>query len=101
MLQLLYICAFTVLAFLAISNLIRNLMMLGGESQRASARGGQSPSRSSGKSIPHPELLDEQGQVINEPYLVMKSISVDDARERLDALYNSSPETKDRAQDDN
>jgi hypothetical protein len=101
MLQLLYICAFTVLAFLAVFNLIRNLMTLGADSQRSALKAGRSPIRSNAKSIPHPELLDEKGHVINEPYLVMKSISVDDARERLDALYNASPETKDRAQDDN
>ena len=51
-------------------------------------------SRNRGIIVPqniHPELLDEQGKVINEPLLVMKSVSVDDARQQLDALYDSSP----------
>ena len=37
------------------------------------------------------EEYDEQGQVINEPLLVMRSVSVEDARQKLDALYDSSP----------
>jgi hypothetical protein len=40
--------------------------------------------------MPHPELLDQDGQVIREPLLVMRSISVKDAREQLDALYNGT-----------
>ena len=39
----------------------------------------------------HPELLDERGRPINEPLLVMRSVSVEDARQQLDALYNASP----------
>ncbi len=100
MLQLLYICAFTLLAFLAVSNLIRNLMTLGVESQRPQTQGGQGAGASAQQLSQHPELMDESGRLIREPYLVMKSISVDDARERLDALYNASPETRDAAQDD-
>ena len=86
-LHLLYILAFTALAFLAVGNLIRNLMALGIESQR------QYPTtaRSQNRSVPHPELLDDQGRVINEPLLVMRSMSVEDAREQLDAIYKSSP----------
>jgi hypothetical protein len=98
MLHLLYILAFTVLAFLAVGNLIRNLMTLGRDSQR----GYGSPNRSSGfgnsmggdrpqSASSHPELLDQSGNLVKEPYLVMKSITVEDARERLDALYNASP----------
>ncbi|MEB3359077.1 MAG: DUF2973 domain-containing protein [Synechococcales bacterium] len=93
MLHLLYILAFTVLAFLAVVNLIRNLMVLGNDSQRYSGNGNassRSPFGSSGQ-VPHPELLDDSGDVVREPYLVMRSISVDDARDRLDALYKSSP----------
>ncbi|MBW4523954.1 MAG: DUF2973 domain-containing protein [Phormidium tanganyikae FI6-MK23] len=87
MLHLLYILAFTALAFLAVGNLIRNLMALGIDSQR------QYPSiaRSHNRSAPHPELLDEHGRMINEPLLVMRSMSVEDAREQLDAIYKSSP----------
>jgi hypothetical protein len=103
MLHLIYILAFTTLAFLAVSNLIRNLMTLGMESQsyrgnQARQSGGSYSSRL--RSIPHPELLDEQGNVVNEPFLVMRSMTVEDARERLDALYNSSPGYSDEAHDE-
>lgn len=87
MFHLLYVFAFTVLAFLAVANLIRSMMVLGIESQRPS--GAARPNRR--YITPHPELLDESGNVLNEPYLVMKSLSVDDARERLDAIFNASP----------
>jgi len=40
--------------------------------------------------VPHPELLNDSGDVINEPLLVMRSISIKDAREQLNALYESS-----------
>jgi hypothetical protein len=39
----------------------------------------------------HPELLDDTGNLINEPLLVMRSLSVQDARNQLDNLYKSSP----------
>lgn len=39
----------------------------------------------------HPELFDDHGQPINEPLLVIRSVSVEDAREELDRLYQSSP----------
>ena len=91
MLHFLYILAFTVLAFLAIGNLIRNLISLGSESQKPFSNnpsGGGVRSQSQNRPAPHPELLDEQGNVINEPLLVMRSISIRDAREQLDALYD-------------
>lgn len=106
MLHLLYILAFTVLAFLAVANLIRNLMMLGIESQRSYAphrSAANSPYAGQGMSVrpaPHPELLDGQGNLVNEPYLVMRSITVEDAREQLDALYESSPGYTDGAHDE-
>ncbi|BAS56516.1 MULTISPECIES: DUF2973 domain-containing protein [Leptolyngbya] len=84
-LHLLYILAFTALAFLAVGNLIRNLMTLGVESQR------QYPPVKQNRPTPHPELLDEHGRMIDEPLLVMRSMSVEDAREQLDAIYKSSP----------
>ncbi|MDY6781039.1 MAG: DUF2973 domain-containing protein [Cyanobacteriota bacterium] len=92
MLHLLYILAFTIIAFFAIGNLIRNLISLSVESQRrySSAPPFASYQRSS---PPHPELLDDNGQLVNEPLLVVRSENVDDARARLDALYNSSPST--------
>ena len=43
------------------------------------------------RGVPHPELLDETGNVIEEPLLVMRSVSVQEAREQLDDLYNSEP----------
>ena len=88
-LQFLYIIAFTVLAVLAIANLVRNLISLGIESQRP--YGNRNAGGFSADSIPHPEFLDDSGQVINEPLLVMRSMTVEDAREKLDALYEASP----------
>lgn len=93
MLHLVYILVFTVIALLAVSNLIRSLITLSAETQKFYPPNYNSPTASkprSNKKV-HPELLDEQGQVIEEPLLVMRSVSVDDARSRLDALYNSSP----------
>ena len=107
MLHLLYLLAFSGLAILAIGNLIRNLMVLGTESQRNGAampldpnaprRMNQSPNqpRTSTPKPPvtmHPEMLDDNGRPIREPLLVMKSMTVDDARDRLDALFQASPE---------
>lgn len=87
MLHILYLIAFTILAFLAIGNLIRNLVQFSVDSQRYYA-----PTQAmQQQSAPHPELLDEAGRLTNEPLLVMKSITVDEARARLDALYNDLP----------
>lgn len=87
MLHLVYVLAFTVIAFLAISNLIRSLMTVSMDSQRGyRANRPQTPPRNF-----HPELLDDTGKPINEPLLVMRSVTVEDARQQLDALYNSSP----------
>lgn len=93
MLHLIYILVFTIIALLAVSNLIRSLVTLSAETQKfyPPKYDGSNPSYPSGKKQVHPELLDEQGKVIEEPLLVMRSVSVDDARSRLDALYNSSP----------
>jgi hypothetical protein len=87
MLHLIYILAFTVIAFLAISNLIRSLITVSMGSQKGyAANRSPEPSRNL-----HPELLDDQGKPVNEPLLVMRSVTVEDAREQLDALYKSSP----------
>lgn len=100
MLHLIYIVVFTVLAFLAVGNLIRNLMTLGSDSQRFySPPDGFSSRSSSGSTVassgyavsPHPELLDDSGNIVREPYLVMRSMTVEDARDQLDAIYNLSP----------
>ncbi|NJL84275.1 MAG: DUF2973 domain-containing protein [Chloroflexaceae bacterium] len=94
MLHLLYIIAFTAIAFLAISNLIRSLITVSaqaGRSYSGLARPGMNGYVSrSGLSL-HPELLDEKGLPTDEPLLVMRSVSVEDAREQLDALYDASP----------
>jgi hypothetical protein len=95
MLQLLYILAFTILTTLVISNLIRNLFMFGREAQRPP--NSKASYRSARPRVPHPELIDDQGNVIDEPLLVMRSMTVDDAREQLDALYHQSPEPTDEA----
>lgn len=104
MLQLLYILAFTILALIAVSNLIRNLLMFSFERDRISApRSSQLGSNYpyvSSQSIPHPELLDTSGNLIRDPLLVMRSINVEDARAQLDALYEASPSnTSDKEED--
>ncbi len=105
MLHLVYILAFTTIAFIAISNLIRSLITLSTESQRVYASDHPSSSLknrsrlgNNGRSLReiHPELLDDQGKVINEPLLVMRSVSVEDAREQLDSIFNASPSKSDR-----
>lgn len=92
MLHLIYILAFTVIALLAVSNLIRSLVTLSVESQKfyPPQYNGSHQGTPSSKQI-HPELLDEQGKIIEEPLLLMRSVSVDDARSRLNALYDASP----------
>lgn len=99
MLHLIYILAFTILALIAVSNLIRNLLMFSVERDRTYSQSrspmssrGTFASRSSQSQIsPHPELFDSAGKPIKDPLLVMRSISFEDAREQLDALYEASP----------
>ncbi|MEL6502219.1 MAG: DUF2973 domain-containing protein [Cyanobacteria bacterium J06607_15] len=93
MLHLIYILAFTVIALLAVSNLIRSLVTLSAETQKfyPPQYGNSNRVNTPARQTVHPELLDEQGKVIEEPLLVMRSVSVDDARSRLNDLYNSSP----------
>ncbi len=95
MLHLLYILAFTILAFLAVRNLIRSLISVGLESQQT-----QTPhfSKTSSTVVPHPELLDDTGNVVNEPLLVLRSFSVQEARHQLDDLYNASPSANEEVQ---
>ena len=94
MLHLLYFIAFTVLAVLAVSNMIRNVVNLGTQARQPVRR----PDRD--RPTPHPELLDEKGNAIDEPLLVMRSISIKDARDRLDALYDSSSNSASSSSDD-
>ena len=95
MLHLIYLLAFTILAVLAISNMIRSLLTISMEAGRRYSVHGQ-PNAPQARpraayTVPHPELLDETGNVVNEPLLVMRSMTVEDARQHLDALYKSSP----------
>ncbi|MFM2302820.1 MAG: hypothetical protein RLZZ135_223 [Cyanobacteriota bacterium] len=91
MLQIIYLIAFTILAFLAIGNLIRSLIgfSMDASQPRSSANPNAQGYRYHAGAVPHPELLDEMGNVTNEPLLIMKSISVEDARASLDAIYHS------------
>ena len=92
MLHLVYILVFTAIALLAVSNLIRSLITLSAETQKFyPSNYNSSNSQSHTNKKVHPELLDDRGQVIEEPLLVMRSVSVDDARSKLDALYEASP----------
>jgi hypothetical protein len=99
--HIIYIIAFTGLAVLAISNLIRNLVILGNSarSPKSANSWGANSSSQNNRPVPHPELLDEDGQVIREPLLVMRSISMQDAREQLDALYDGNNSTADDSDD--
>lgn len=104
MLQLLYIFAFTIIALLAVTNLIRSLVTLSTDSQKLhppnykvsnSNYGSPTKTKKRSQQTFHPELLDERGRVIEEPLLVMRSVSVEDARQQLDALYEASPSNQD------
>lgn len=91
MLHILYVIAFTAIAFLAIGNLIRSLITLSMDYQRPYSSARKSSLATAQFAVPHPELLDENGNPTSEPLLVMRSMTVEDAREKLDALYRSSP----------
>ncbi len=92
MLHLLYILAFTTLALIAVSNLIRNLIMFSVEGDGVYSRGQSSGyDRNNSRYVPHPEFLDSTGKVIKGPLLVARSIDIQDARAHLDALYEASP----------
>ncbi|ASC69342.1 hypothetical protein XM38_002690 [Halomicronema hongdechloris C2206] len=100
MFHLLYILAFAVLAVLAVANLVRNLMMLGSEARRPGSRSRTFGANNSSRPAPHPELLDDQGQVIDEPLIVMRSISVRDVRDQLDDLYDAKETSSSEESDD-
>ncbi|NJL87655.1 MAG: DUF2973 domain-containing protein [Leptolyngbyaceae cyanobacterium SM1_1_3] len=102
MLHLLYIVIFTILAVFAVWNLVRNLITLGSESRvrpRRNQMSNGAPVQRQDRPTPHPELLDIDGNVISEPLLVMRSISMKDAREQLDALYEASKGGEDSQED--
>ncbi|MDX1978013.1 MAG: DUF2973 domain-containing protein [Pseudanabaenaceae cyanobacterium bins.68] len=85
MIQILYIVAFTALSILAVANLIRSMLSLA----KAEPAPHLSRRLAKVKSL-HPELLDQQGNISQEPLLVMRAYTIDDARARLDALYEAS-----------
>jgi hypothetical protein len=85
MLQILYIVAFTFLSLVAVSNLIKSMIALS-QTEVKQTRSTRRP-----RPTMHPELIDDQGNMIDEPLLVMRSLNFDDARSRLDAIYDSSP----------
>jgi hypothetical protein len=94
MLHLIYLIVFTILSLLALSNLLRSLISLSFDSQRQLTPSSQSPYLQTtlrNTPAPHPELLDLSGNPINEPLLVMRSMSLEDARQQLDDLYHNSP----------
>lgn len=91
MLQTIYVILFAILATLAIANLVRSMFTLGITSQRyGTAPSGPAPISQASTPL-HPEMFDDSGRVISEPLLVMRQLSVDDVRDRLDALYEASP----------
>ena len=92
MLHALYIIAIAVLSVLGFCILIRNILMFGTDTRREprNAGFGNGTGNGSKRSVHHPEMLDEAGRVLDEPLLVMKSISIEDAREQLDALYEGN-----------
>ncbi|MBV5261087.1 DUF2973 domain-containing protein [Synechococcus moorigangaii CMS01] len=93
MFHFLFVLAFGIIATIAAVNLVRSFMMLSNETRVypnfQSNRPSPQPQRP--RPTPHPEMLDELGQPINEPLLVVRSLDVEDARQRLDNLYNASP----------
>jgi hypothetical protein len=91
MFHYLFILAFGIIATIAAVNLVRSFMMLSSETRMYPNFQANSPRPQSPRPTPHPEMIDDQGQPINEPLLVVRSVDVEDARQRLDNLYNSSP----------
>jgi hypothetical protein len=87
MLQILYIVAFTALSLLAVVNLVKSMISLA----QTESKPPRYPSLRRSYQAVHPELVDDDGNITDEPLMVMRSISFDDARSRLDAIYNSSP----------
>jgi hypothetical protein len=103
MLHLVYVLAFTVIAFFAISNLIRSLITISTDVQRGSWTDTPRPSNTATinrTSITHPEFFDAEGKPINEPLLVIRSVSIEDARQQLDYLYESSPSQTSTTEED-
>jgi len=81
-LHLIYVVLFTILAVLAIGNLLRSLIHVSMESQYPPKR-----------PAPHPELLDAAGIPVDEPLLVLRSVDLEAARQQLDQLYDEDGES--------
>jgi len=85
-----YLMAFTVLAFLAVRSMYTNMLSINRATQAQ-------PKRQI-----HPELLDSDGQPVNEPLLVVNFVdspsaeSPDDVRRRLEEIYNKSKDAPER-----
>jgi hypothetical protein len=94
MLQILYIAAFTALSLLAVRSLFTSMVSLA-QSEARVIRKPRYPQSEAQNFVAqrtiHPELLDQDGKITDEPLLVMRSLSFEDARDRLDRLYESSP----------
>ncbi|WP_019500061.1 DUF2973 domain-containing protein [Pseudanabaena sp. PCC 6802] len=93
MLEILYIVAFTALSLFAVVNLIRSMISLAQNEGRSQYRysNGRKLNKTRGDRLIHPEMLDNNGNLIDEPLLVIRAMGVEDARSRLDELYESSP----------
>lgn len=91
MFHFLFILAFGIIATIAVLNMVRSFMMLSNDTRVYPNFQGNSPNVQRPRPTPHPEMFDEAGQPINEPLLVVRSLDVEDARQRLDNLYNASP----------
>ncbi|MEO0853019.1 MAG: DUF2973 domain-containing protein [Cyanobacteria bacterium J06648_11] len=78
MLQLLFLVAFAIVSFLAARFMIGNLLTL--------SRSQTSPPRRKPQNV-HPELLDEDGNLTDEPLWVLRTDDIESVRTRLDALY--------------
>jgi hypothetical protein len=96
MLHFIFVIAFTVIAVIAFSNLIRSFVLLGGQARLFP---NMNPGSTSPRPTPHPEMIDAQGRPINEPLLVVRSVDVEDARQKLDAIYNASPSGENKAEE--
>ncbi len=90
LLQILYLIAFTVVAIFAIRNLVGNVLTIGREQRQIKRRSPRVMSQPD-----HPELVDKEGNFIDEPLLVIRSTSLEEARNRLDEIYRESPDDPD------
>ncbi len=77
---LVYFTAFTLIAYIAFRGMFTTM--------RAINRAQNQPPR---RSVPHPELLDSNGQPSTEPLLVVNFVeSPEEVRRRLEEIYDKS-----------